>query len=179
MESYQIINTTKEDLEFIYSLFEEAIAYQKRKNFPVWNGFDKDVLIKDVEQKQHYKIIIEKEIACVFSVLKADPLIWQEKEKGDAIYLHRIVAAPKYKGQKQFEKVLKWSIDFARQHEIKFIRMDTWAHNANIIDYYKSYGFNLLQNVKTPDTPDLPIQNRNLEVALLEYTVNLKACHQP
>ncbi len=169
MESYQIINTTKEDLEFIYSLFEEAIAYQKRKNYPAWNGFDRDVLIKDIELKQHYKIIIGKEIACVFSVLKADPLIWGDKEKGDAIYLHRIVVNPKYKGQKQFEKILNWSVDFARRQKIGFIRMDTWAHNSNIIDYYKSYGFNFLGNFKTPDTANLPIQNRNLEVALLEY----------
>lgn len=169
MKSYQIINTTKQDLEFIYSLFEKAIAYQKRKNYPAWNGFDKDVLVKDITQKQHYKIIIDNEIACVFSVLKTDPLIWGEREKGDAIYLHRIVVNPGYKGYRQFEKILKWSIDFAKQHKIKFIRMDTWAQNSNILEYYKSYGFNFLGNFKTPDTTDLPTQNRNLEVALLEY----------
>ncbi len=169
MESYQIINTTNEDLEFIYSLFEEAIAYQKRKNYPAWNGFDKDVLVKDVEQKQHYKIIIDQEITCVFSVLKADPLIWGEREKGDAIYLHRIVVNPKHKGVRQFDKILRWAINYVTHLNRKLIRMDTWAHNSNIIDYYKSYGFEFLGNFKTSDTPDLPIQNRNLEVALLEY----------
>lgn len=172
MNAFKIINTTKQDLEFIYSLFEEAIAYQQRKNYPIWNGFDKDVLIKDVASKQQYKIVIDKEIACVFSVCKNDPLIWGEREKGDAIYLHRIVVNPKYKGYKQFEKILNWSIDFAKQEKIRFIRMDTWAHNSNILDYYKNYGFKFLENFTTSDSSELAIQNRNLEVALLEYVVS-------
>ena len=155
METFKIINTTKHDLEFIYSLFEEAIAYQKRKNYPVWNGFDKDVLIKDVANKQQYKIVIDNKIACVFSVCKSDPVIWREKEKGDAIYLHRIVVNPKYKGHKQFKKILNWSIDFAKNAKIRFIRMDTWAHNSTILDYYKSYGFKFLENFKIPDTIEL------------------------
>ena len=68
MNAFKIINTTKQDLRFIYSLFEEAIAYQQRKNYPVWNGFDKDVLIKDVANKQQYKIVIDNQITCVFTV---------------------------------------------------------------------------------------------------------------
>lgn len=172
MESYQIINTNNEDLEFVYSLFEEAIAYQKRKNYPVWNGFDKDVLVNDITQKQHFKIIIGNEIACVFSVLTSDPLIWGEREKGDAIYLHRIVVNPKHKGQKQFEKILGWANGYVRLLKRKLIRMDTWSNNSTIIDYYKSYGFKFLGNFKTSDTPELPVQNRNLEVALLEYELS-------
>lgn len=62
MDTFKIINTTGHDLEFTYSLFEEAIAYQKRNSYPVWNGFDKGVLIKDVANKQQYKIVIDKEI---------------------------------------------------------------------------------------------------------------------
>lgn len=79
---------------------------------------------------------------------------------------------PKYKGHKQFEKILNWSIDFAKNANIRFIRMDTWAHNSNILDYYKSYGFKFLENFKTPDTIELAIQNKNIEVALLEYVVS-------
>jgi hypothetical protein len=44
MQAFHIVNTTKEDLAFICTLFDDAIAYQKRKGFPVWNGYDKQVL---------------------------------------------------------------------------------------------------------------------------------------
>ena len=46
--------------------------------------------------------------------------------------------------------------------------MDTWADNTKIIAYYKSYGFKFIENYKTTNDSELPIQNRNLNVALLE-----------
>jgi predicted lactoylglutathione lyase len=50
--------------------------------------------------------------------------------------------------------------------------MDTWADNKKIIDYYKSFGFEFIENYKTTNATELPIQNRNLNVALLEMELN-------
>ena len=87
---------------------------------------------------------------------------------GNAIYLHRIVVNPSFKGQKQFKKTLKWTQEFAKKKELKYIRMDTWAENPNIINYYKSFGFKHIEDYTTPNTTELPEQHRNLKVALLE-----------
>jgi hypothetical protein len=46
--------------------------------------------------------------------------------------------------------------------------MDTWADNHKIIEYYKSFGFEFIENYKTANAIELPIQNRNLNVALLQ-----------
>ena len=43
-ETYQVENATMADLGVIYWLFEEAIAYQKRKNYVGWNSYDKDYI---------------------------------------------------------------------------------------------------------------------------------------
>lgn len=75
---------------------------------------------------------------------------------------------PGFKGQRQFQLVLDWARAFARERNLSFERMDTWASNAKIIAYYKSFGFVFIENYRTPDTPELPLQNRDLEVALLE-----------
>lgn len=166
--NYQIVNTSTEDLLFIYGLFEEAIAYIKRKGFIGWNSYDKKFLQLDIENKLQFKIVTENDILCIFSICFSDALIWREKENGDAIYLHRIVVNPAFKGQKQFEKILNWIVEFASGKRLKYIRMDTWADNPNIIGYYKSYGFQFIENYTTPDTPELPDQHRNLKVALLE-----------
>jgi hypothetical protein len=61
---------------------------------------------------------------------------------------------------------------FALQNNLKFVRMDTWADNKKIIDYYKSFGFEFIENYKTTNATELPIQNRNLNVALLEMELN-------
>lgn len=47
--------------------------------------------------------------------------------------------------------------------------MDTWAANPTIIKYYKSFGFEFIENFTTPDNEELPVHNRNLALTLLEY----------
>jgi GNAT superfamily N-acetyltransferase len=163
-----IINTEKSDLNFIYHLFDEAIAYQKRNNYPVWPDYDRTVLIKDIDNKLQYKLVNNDEIAYVFSICYSDKVIWREKDKNDAIYLHRMVVNPKSKGQKRFGKILEWALEHCKHKNLQFIRMDTWADNPNIIDYYKSFGFDIVGNFKTPDSDELPIQQRNNEIVLLE-----------
>lgn len=166
--NYKIVNTSLADLDFIYSLFEEAIDYIKKKNYVGWTTYDKNFIKQDIKNKLQFKIVENNEILCVFSICFSDILIWREMEKSDAIYLHRIVVNPLFKGRKQFEKILSWTIEFAKEKELKHIRMDTWAENPIIIEYYKSYGFQILENYTTPNTPKLPAQHRNLKVALLE-----------
>lgn len=173
-DNIKIVNTTKDDLTIIFWLFKQAMELQGKKGYKVWEGIDKIALEKDVENKLQYKIVSGDNILCIFSIQRNDPFIWREKDRDDAIYLHRIVVNPKYKGQKQFEKVLNWATQFATQNNLKFVRMDTWADNEKIIDYYKSFGFKFIENFRTPDAPELPVQNKHLNVALLEFKLNDK-----
>lgn len=169
--SYIITNATTEDLPIIYHLFEEAIHFQKINNYIGWNNYDKEFIQADVQNNLLCKIVAKDEIACIFSICFTDKLIWREKESGDAIYLHRIVLNRKFKGEKLFAKVLDWTLQFALSKNLSYIRMDTWAENEKIITYYKGYGFSFIENYRTPDTDDLPIQYRNLHIALLEKKI--------
>ena len=101
-----------------------------------------------------------------------DKIIWRTTDMGDAIYLHRIVVNPAFKGQKLFGLILEWSIKHAKQKGLDFIRMDTWAANPTIINYYKDFGFEFVENYTTPDSMELPQHNRKLPLTLLEYRVN-------
>jgi len=169
MEVYHIENATLEDLDFIYSLFDEAIAYQKQNNFIGWNSYDKDFIRLDVEQKRQFKLMWGNTILFIFSICFSDRLIWSERDRGDAVYLHRAVVNSAFKGQKLFEKVLNWLVEYAHKKGLKYIRIDTWANNSSIIQYYINYGFYFIENYTTPNTSELPIQHRNLNVALLEF----------
>ncbi len=169
---HTIENTALTDLEFIYKLFDHSIHYQERKGYPVWRDYDKGALIKDVENQNQYKIIIDSKLGIVFSVCYSDPVIWREREQGDSIYLHRIVVNPEFKGQKLFGLILDWSIEHSKQKGLRSIRMDTWANNSTLIDYYKSFGFIFMGNYTTPDSLELPSHNRKLALALLELEVS-------
>lgn len=171
MPDFKIENTTAEDLPLVYELFDQSIIYQESKGYPTWKNYDKNALVRDVENKNQYKIVIDSQIAIVFSACYSDKVIWREREQGDAVYLHRIVVNPTFKGQKLFEKILNWSIGHAREKNLRFVRMDTWANNPTIINYYVGYGFKHLENYTTPDTNELPLHNRKLALALLEMKV--------
>lgn len=164
-------HATQGDLPFICELFEEAIAFQKKNNYIGWKNYDINFIQLDIDNKLLFKIVEQQETICVFSICFNDPLIWREKEKGDAIYLHRIILNRKFSGTKAFQKVFDWAVHFANKRGLKFIRMDTWAENEKIISYYKSYGFKFVENYKTADSKELPVQHRNLNVTLLEYSL--------
>jgi ribosomal protein S18 acetylase RimI-like enzyme len=90
-------------------------------------------------------------------------------DDGKAIYLHRIVVNPTFKGRKLFGAILDWAIAHSKQKGLRCIRMDTWAANPTIIEYYKSFGFVFMENYTTPDSEELPVHNRKLALTLLEY----------
>jgi len=165
---YPVENTGPEDLDFIFGLFDRSIAYQEAKGYPVWKNYDKNALVRDVEVRNQYKIIVDAQIGIVFSVRYGDKVIWREMDQGNAIYLHRIVVNPALKGQRLFERILSWAKKQASQKGLRYIRMDTWANNPTLISYYKGYGFDFVDNFTTPDSPELPFHNRNLALALLE-----------
>jgi ribosomal protein S18 acetylase RimI-like enzyme len=169
--SYQIVKTELSDLDNIYDLFDASIHYQESKGVNVWRNYDRPSIENDIRTGNHYKVIADKSICLVFSVCYSDKIIWREMEVGDSIYLHRIVVNPRFKGARLFGRVHEWAIHEVAQRGLRFVRMDTWSDNQGIISYYKSFGFREVANIVTPDTPDLPIHNRLLPIALLQYEV--------
>lgn len=172
MNDVTITNTSLDDWAMMTGLFKKAMELHGKNGYKVWAEIDEASLKRDIENHLQYKIMRNGHVLCIFTAQYSDPFIWQEKDKGDALYLHRAVVNPDFKGQKQFEKILNWATQRALQNHLKYVRMDTWADNTKIIDYYKSFGFKWIGNHKIGDEPGLPIQNRNLEVALLEMDLS-------
>jgi hypothetical protein len=172
--NHKVIQASLDDTSLIFSLFEQAIQYQKDNHYIGWNSFDKDFITADIKEGLLYKIMDGGDAQCIFCVCYSDKLIWREQEKGDAIYLHRIVLNRKFQGVKIFRTVLDWAVETIHKKKLKFVRMDTWAGNTKLINYYKSYGFRFVENYTTGDTTDLPLQHRNLNVALLEFDPQLR-----
>jgi ribosomal protein S18 acetylase RimI-like enzyme len=166
-----ILNTSSSDLPLIYDLFDRSVIYQEKNGHISWKNYDKTVLERDVNDGNQYKILIEDSIAMVFSVCYTDRVIWREMENNDALYLHRIVVNPDFKGQRLFGKLLDWAKEHAMSKQLRFVRMDTWAENESIIKYYQSFGFRFVEFYTTPDTQDLPVHNRKLALALLELEI--------
>lgn len=170
----QIIAADMKDMQAICDLFEQAIAFIQQHNYIGWSVYDRATIQADIEKKQLYKIISGNDLLGIFTVYTADPLIWGDKEKGDAVYLHRIVLNQAFRGEKLFRSILDWTRNYAGYYQLRYIRMDTWAANEKLINYYKTYGFRFTGHYNTTDTDELPVQHRNLHLALLQIDMALR-----
>lgn len=110
-------------------------------------------------------------VAGYFSIALSDELIWGEKERGDAIYIHRICVNPDRKGNNLTMHILSWAYGYAMAAGRKFIRMDTWGDNQRLVSYYVTCGFQHVGNKRLGLVPDLPPHYRNANLALFENVV--------
>lgn len=87
----------------------------------------------------------------------SDTQIWEEKKKDDAIYIHRLVANPKFRDNDFVTKMVKWAKVYAVEQNKKFIRLDTLGNNTQLIAHYVKSGFTFLGIVKLANTATLPM----------------------
>lgn len=163
-----IQNSTSEDLLEIFRLYKLATDFQKSKKMVNWPTFSKEMVLNEIEEKRQYKLLIDNKIACVWAIATSDPLIWKEKNKDAALYLHRIATNPEFKGNNLVNQIVNWSKNYAEQHKIEYIRMDTVGENFGLINYYKKCGFKFLGLSKLEETEGLPGHYTNATVSLFE-----------
>src|SRR5690554_822588 len=138
----KIENSNCADLAEIFRLYKEATKLQKIK-FPgnQWPEFSRELIIKELQENRQFKIVIDNQIACIWAVTFSDPEIWEEKNSDPAIYIHRIATNPNFRGHNFVAKIVSWAKDFARDHNKKFIRLDTCGENRRLITHYRNAGF--------------------------------------
>ena len=167
----KFLNSDREDFEEIFRLYDAAIAFQKTVFDKSWLPFDREMISKEIKEKRHWKIVSDEKIACIFSIAFNDELIWKEKNIDAAVYIHRIVTNPEFRGQKFVPVITDWSIDYAKEIGKKFVRMDTWGDNQKLIDYYIACGFKFLGVVEPTKTADLPKHYEGISLSLFEIKI--------
>jgi ribosomal protein S18 acetylase RimI-like enzyme len=135
-------------------------------------NFDKKKkAVQEIKEKKQFKLLIDYKICCVWAIAFSDPLIWEEKNKDPAIYIHRIATNSEFRGNKFVEKIVIWSKEYAKVHQKKFIRMDTVGENFGLIDHYQEMGFQFLGLSELTETTGLPAHYKNATVSLFEIAM--------
>lgn len=151
-----IVSGTYNDIETIFKLYNDGTEYQKTVAKKHWKGFERSVIQTEIAEKKHWKILVDEQVACIFAITFSDPYIWQEKNKDPAIYIHRIVTNPAFRGKCFVKIIIEWAKAYAGQHSKLFIRMDTGSGNEKLNNYYVKCGFNYLGIIEIKNAEDLP-----------------------
>ncbi|RZK07320.1 MAG: GNAT family N-acetyltransferase [Flavobacterium sp.] len=166
----EVLNSRLSDIDIIFEFYDLAVAHQKKVFNKHWQGFSRDLVETEIAENRQYKILVDDEVACIFAVTFDDKLIWGDRDK-DSIYIHRIVTHPEFRGYSFVKEIIKWAKTFASQNGIKFVRMDTWADNEKLLDYYTGCGFEYVGVVNMDDTKGLPKHYEGISLSLFEIKV--------
>ena len=167
----KIENCTIEDFEEIVNLYKQARALQARLKMVVWPTFSKEMILQEIAEKRQFKGIINNEIGCVWAVAFSDPLIWEEKNKDAAIYIHRIATNKEYRGHNYVKNIVNWAVKHPLKNNYRYIRLDTVGENIGLINHYRKCGFQFLGLFKLKQTKELPAHYTNATVSLFEIEV--------
>ena len=170
-----IKNVTTLDIEEVFALYKIAANYQKEKNTViVWPDFNKEMVAIEIAENRQFKLLVNNEVVCIWAITFSDAQIWEDRNKDNALYIHRIAVNPNFRGNNYVDTIVAWSKEFAIEKGIQFIRLDTLGENTKLIEHYKNAGFNFLGLFNLKNTSNLPEHYKLAPVCLFEIDLHRK-----
>ena len=157
-----IRKATSEDLDSIIVITKACAAHMIGKNIYQWNEDypNKKAFMDDVKRNELYVLDIENNInGCLTLSTLMDqeyvPISWLTPNKNN-IYIHRLAVHPKYQGQGYAQQLMTFAENFARENNIKSVRLDTFSQNHRNQIFYELRGYKKLGNIHFPNQSDHP-----------------------
>ncbi|MFI5233819.1 MAG: GNAT family N-acetyltransferase [Gemmatimonadales bacterium] len=141
---------------------------QRERRAIVWPEFTDDAVLREIDEQRVFRAVADHALAGVFSIAYEDSAIWGSHERGEHLYLHRIARAAACPGGGLVDAVLSWATERCRSLGRTGLRMDTWASNAALIEFYRQRGFHLVEERQLGADPRLPPHYHGNTFALLE-----------
>jgi hypothetical protein len=166
------------DIDSILSLYAAARQLQTQSNMVVWPVFKRSMVEKEIQEKRQWKIVLDNVMACNWAIAFMDREIWGERDKNDAVYIHRICTNPTLRGNRYVDTIVGWAKGYARETGKQYIRLDTLGDNKRLIEHYTSAGFSFLGMHILTDTASLPGHyQKEPNCALFEIDLMLSQKH--
>jgi ribosomal protein S18 acetylase RimI-like enzyme len=164
----EFVPAANSDFDTIFKLYDQAIEFQKTVFDKQWLGFDADLVNREIAEGRLWKIVDDGNVACIYSLAYEDPIIWGRDSHIAAMYIHRIVTNPEFRGRGYVRAIVDWARHHAAENDLRYIRMDTWADNLKLKDYYIGSGFEWKGTVSPEDSPTMPAHYRGIQLGLFE-----------
>jgi ribosomal protein S18 acetylase RimI-like enzyme len=145
---------TPDDLPAIASLYRDARAWLAAKGTDQWqNPVPERRIAQNIDQGTCWVLIDDGDVIGTVTVDDfADPDFWTEDDNpDDALYVHRSIVRRDHAGQGLGTELLDHASRLAADAGKRWLRLDAWRTNPELISYYKDQGFTHVRTVWPED----------------------------
>lgn len=167
----EINKTQIADIPAVFKLYDFATAFQQKVGTNSWKGFEISMVENEIDEERHFIMRDEGTISSTFVLTFNDALIWKEAALVPSVYIHRIATHPDFRGRNYVQKIVDWTIDFAKAKNLKYVRLDTTSGNKPLNQYYVKCGFTFKGNSKIEWNESLPEHYKSGSFALFEIEI--------
>lgn len=139
---------TSADANAIWEILQDAIARRKADGSRQWqDGYpNPDVVKTDIENYYGYVLTDGESIAGYCALMINNEPAYAEIDgkwltDADFVVYHRVAISEKYMGKGVAKKMLGYIEDFARNNNIKSIKVDTNFDNAGMLSLLDKFGY--------------------------------------
>ncbi len=150
------------DLLEIKKLTEACAVAMQGKGIFQWNEHYPSIekLRADIAKKELYVLLENDEIKGIVVLTKHMdeeyiPIEWHTKS-GNNLYIHRLATHPSVWSNGYGQKLMDFAEEFANQHNLDSVRLDTFSKNKRNQKFYESRGYRKLGDIFFPKQSEHP-----------------------
>ena len=153
---------TQNELDRVKEIAEACAKNMIENNIFQWNDKypSREIFKDDIKNKSLYVSKINQEVVgCIMlSSFKDDvykSVNWITPDEYN-LYIHRLAVHPIFQKKGIARKMMDFAEDFAKSNNCTSIRLDTFSKNPRNNKFYKSRGYNKLDDVYFPKQSEFP-----------------------
>lgn len=169
-----ITQASAAELAEVVALLKEARAWLLARGIRQWKTpYPVEWIADEIARGEVYLAKVDGELAGSLTLNWSDDLVWPDAPQ-NAGYVHRLVISRKFAGQGIGQQLLHWTEDASRQQGKQFLRLDCWAENPRLCDYYTAAGFTSLGVVEIKISDKMTYLSHRFERRVMKEQLPLK-----
>lgn len=131
------------DAEALAALRDEAAAWLLEQGYVQWvpGEYDGSRFAQSIARDEVLVVRDHGRIVATVTLTTNDELVWADRHRPDASYLHRLIVARSRSGQGLGTTILREVERRAQARGHGVLRLDTVELNADLAAYYERHGF--------------------------------------
>ena len=153
---------TLNELDRVKEIAEACAKNMIENNIFQWNDKypSREIFKEDIKNKSLYVSKINQEVVgCIMFSFRKDDVYktvnWITEDEYN-LYIHRLAVDPIFQKRGIARKMMDFAEDFAKSNNYISVRLDTFSQNPRNNKFYKSRGYNKLDDVYFPKQSQFP-----------------------